>query len=110
MPPETIPKQLSLNVGGATVDVSEIASVKFAAKADVLDGEFKKGSDVEMTIRCRVVGVKVKDEYDAHGNISGTTRQHYLRADELLSAELIDAQAYRQRNEAPSNGGDPEEE
>lgn len=104
MPPETMPKQLSLSAGGATVDVSEIAGFGFAAGTKKLDGEFKKGADVEVTLRCRVTAVKLVDQYDSQGNVAVTVREHTLRVDEVASADLVNAQAYRTPPEQPPEG------
>jgi hypothetical protein len=106
---ETMPKQLTLNVGGATVDRSEIAGFGFRAGAKALDGELKKGSDVTITMRCRVTAVKVKDEYDGHGNVSVTVREHTLVATDPPEVEAVDARAWRERNEPDENGAGPAE-
>jgi hypothetical protein len=86
---EQLHMPLTLDAGGATVDVSEIASIKFAKGVRDLDREFKKGSDVRVTLVCRVVNADFPDKYDGHGNISETKRRHFLRADELESIEVV---------------------
>jgi len=93
-----MPKQLTLEVGGATVDTSTIGSIQWAAEVrNVGQREFDKGDDVELRIVARVVGVDIKDRYDAHGNVAETIRQHELRIDELTVGNVNPA-VY---NEAP---------
>lgn len=87
-------QQLTLDAGGATVDSAEIASVKWAAGTKPLTREFKKGSDIEIRLIARVVEVKVKDVYDAHGNISETIRGHVLRVDDTKSVKVANEEAY----------------
>lgn len=112
MATETMPKQLSLNVGGATVDRSELAGFGFRAGAKALDGELKKGSDVVLQVRARVTAVKVKDEYDGHGNISVTVREHTLVITDEVELVEVDAKGWREKPlpSASSNGGEPAEE
>lgn len=79
---EKFSSQLTLNVGGANVDTSQIASLKFAKEVNEIGDQFPKGADVTLQVTCRVTEVKVTDRYDAHGNVSETIRRHVLRADE----------------------------
>jgi hypothetical protein len=90
-----MPSQLTLNIGGATVDVAAIKSITWAAGTRELPREFKKGDDVEVTFRARVLGAGGKDKYDAHGNIALTTRGHDLRVDELVSAEVVSSRPFK---------------
>lgn len=86
---EQLHMPLTLDVGGATVDAAVIAGVSFAKGTRDLDREFKKGSDVRITVVARVVDVGARDKYDGHGNISETTRRHSFRVDEVESVELV---------------------
>lgn len=89
-------KQLSLDPGGATVDVSKIGGIAFAAGTkDLDDKEFKKGSDVRIVMVARVTETHFKDNYDGHGNISVTDRLHDLRVDAVESIELVNPRAYK---------------
>lgn len=81
--------QLTLEAGGATVDTAVITSVKWGKDTRDLPGEFKKGSDVRITLLCRVTGTPFDDLYDGHGNIKETVRGHKLRVDEVEKVELV---------------------
>lgn len=100
--------QLTLDAGGATVDTSIITSVKWGKDTRDLPGEFKKGSDVRVTLLCRVTGVPVDDLYDGHGNIKETVRGHKLRVDEVEKVELVKRDAFTlapdESDEGPDEG------
>lgn len=106
-------RQLTLVAGGATVDTSTIASVKFAKGTREIQSEFKKGDDVIVTFVARVTDVKLGDKYDGHGNIAETVRGHALRIDELRSIGLERAQAAvtaaeaQAADDAADDGEDP---
>jgi hypothetical protein len=68
--------QLTLDVGGATVDTSTIGSIKWGAETRDLPGQFRKGDDVAVALVARVVAVNIEDKYDAHGNAVETIRKH----------------------------------
>lgn len=91
--------QLTLEAGGATVDTSRIASVKWGAETRDLDGQFRKGDDVTVTLTARVTNVAFEDKYDAHGNVTETIRKHTLRVDEQ-TAKVAAAGAF---TVAPAN-------
>jgi hypothetical protein len=91
--------QLSLIAGGATVDTSTIGSIKWGAETRDLEGQFRKGDDVTLTLTARVTDVTFSDKYDAHGNVTETIRKHTLRVDEQ-SAKVAAAEAY---TVAPTN-------
>jgi hypothetical protein len=74
--------QLTLDAGGATVDTSRIGSVKWGAETRDLEGQFRKGDDIAIALVARVVEVKLRDVYDAHGNVKETIREHVIRVDE----------------------------
>jgi hypothetical protein len=80
--------QLSLNVGGATIDTAKLGSIKFAKAVNEIDTDFNKGDDIIISVRCRILGAHPKDRYDAHGNIVETTKTFDLRADDLLECKL----------------------
>jgi hypothetical protein len=85
--------QLTLDVGGATVDTSTIGSIKWGAETRDLPGQFRKGDDVAIALVARVVAVNIEDKYDAHGNVVETIRKHVLRVDEQ-SAKIKEAEAF----------------
>lgn len=93
-------RQLSLDAGGATVDSSRIDGVTWAAGTKDLEGEFKKGSDVRMTVIMRTVGIHPVDKYDGHGNIAETIRGHDFRIDTVESIEVVNPRAYKTAAEA----------
>lgn len=86
---EQLHMPLTLDIGGATVDTSVIAGLSWAKGTKDLEREFKKGSDVRITLVARVTEVGAKDKYDGDGNISETVKGHKFRADELESIELV---------------------
>lgn len=89
------PQQLSLNVGGATVDQAVLGSIRWAAEVNEIDQDFKKGDDVLITVRARVTDVKIRDTYDAHGNVSATVKTFGLRGDDLVECSLGTPEAYK---------------
>lgn len=101
-----MPKQLPLDAGGATVDVSKIGSVTFAANMKDLNIAIKKGSDVEVRFVARCTGVDFEDKYDAHGNVAVTERIHDLRIDEI-KIESVNADRFKL---APAPEPEPDEE
>jgi hypothetical protein len=89
-------RQLSLDPGGATVDVSAIGTISIPKELkDLEQVEFKKGSDVKITLTARVVDISFPDHYDSHGNIAKTERLHHLRVDDVESVDLVTARAYK---------------
>lgn len=96
--------RLDDRAGGATVDTSKIDSVRFAAGTKELDAQFRKGSDVRVTVIARVTGTPVDDKYDAHGNVAETIRGHRLRIDEVESIELVRADAAKTAAAAAAEG------
>lgn len=88
-------QQLSLNVGGATVDQGLLGSIKWAKEVNEIEQDFKKGDDIIVSVRCRVLGAKPLDHYDAHGNISKTTKTFILRADDLIDCHTDTPEAYK---------------
>lgn len=80
--------QITLDVGGATADSSEIKGLSWAAGTKELDREFKKGDDVRIVLTGRVVGVPIDDKYDGHGNVRETIRGHKIRVDDVELVEL----------------------
>lgn len=83
VPPQN--QLFSDRIGGATIDRAEIKSLRLAKGVGELKAEndLGKGDDVEIRIVARVVEGGGKDKYDAHGNISETTKRLALRVDEL---------------------------
>jgi hypothetical protein len=99
--------QLTLDAGGATVDTSRIGSVKWGAETRDLEGQFRKGDDIAIALVARVVEVKLRDVYDAHGNVKETIREHVVRVDEQ-SAKVAKAEAFTVVADDP-DAGDGEE-
>lgn len=92
---EQLHMPLTLDIGGATVDASEIQSLTWAKGTKDLPRGFSKGSEVRLTVIARVVGVKGTDKYDSHDNISETVRGHFLRVDEVETCELVSTDNFR---------------
>lgn len=77
-----------------------ITSIRWGKDTRDLPSEYKKGSDVRITLLCRVTGTPFDDLYDGHGNIKETVRGHKLRVDEVEKVEMVARDAY---TVAPAN-------
>lgn len=53
-----------------------------------------------LAVRCRVLGSKPLDHYDAHGNVSKTSKTFYLRADDIIELKTDTPEAYKARIES----------
>lgn len=69
--------QLTLTVGGKKPEASTIKLV--GGKMDIAEGDFDKGSRINLLLGCVVTEVSFVDTYDQYGNISGTERRHKVR-------------------------------
>jgi len=66
--------QLTLTVGGRKPETCTVKLV--GGKMDVADGDFDKGSTINLLLQCVVKSIEFVDAYDQYGNISGTERRH----------------------------------
>jgi len=69
--------QLTLTVGGRKPESSTIKLV--GGKMDIAEGDFDKGSSINLLLGCVVTEVSFVDTYDQYGQINGTERRHKVR-------------------------------
>jgi hypothetical protein len=76
IPLEGFTDSITTTVGGARPQTSAVA---LRGGKLAVEGEFKKGDEIELYVRARVAEIHFVDTIDQYGEVTGTERRHIAK-------------------------------